>query len=344
MPATHFVPGLPPAELHAPESAERLARLARRCPARVDQVRELCGYAPDPDLALAGVERYVDGAGALPAERDLLEALALLCGASPMMAGLLAREPHLLRRSARSPHLLRPRTEPELRRLLARAARRLAPDDVDGFHRLLRRLRAREVVRISLRDLRRARVKEVTAELSALASACLDAAIRFHDRRLRARHGPPAGLAGREPGAGFCVLAMGKLGGCELNFSSDIDLIYVYDRDGQTTGERPITHFAYFAKLAELVTEAIAKPTEDGFVFRVDLNLRPEGRSGPIVNSLRAAELYYQTFGRTWERNAIVKARPAAGDLAVGDELLRRSSPSSGGAASTSRWSARSRP
>ncbi|HET8732418.1 MAG TPA: bifunctional [glutamate--ammonia ligase]-adenylyl-L-tyrosine phosphorylase/[glutamate--ammonia-ligase] adenylyltransferase, partial [Anaeromyxobacteraceae bacterium] len=262
-----------------------------------------------------------------PAEQDLLEALALLCGSSRMIAGLLAREPRLLRRAARSPHLLRARTEVELRRLLARAARRLDPEDVPGLHRLLRRVRAREVVRIALRDLRRARVREVTAELSALATACLDAAVRFHDRRLRARHGPPAGLEDREAGAGFCVLAMGKLGGGELNFSSDIDLIYVYDRDGQTAGERPVTHFAYHAKLAELVTEAIAKPTEDGFVFRVDLNLRPDGQNGPIVNSVRAAELYYQSFGRSWERNALVKARPAAGDLAVGDELLRQLEP-----------------
>jgi glutamate-ammonia-ligase adenylyltransferase len=117
---------------------------------------------------------------------------------------------------------------------------------------------------------------------------------------------------------------MGKLGARELNFSSDVDLVYVYGPDGETGGERSLSHFAYYAKLAELVTEAIAKPTEDGFVFRVDLNLRPDGQNGPIVNSVHAAELYYQTFGRTWERSALVKARPGAGDLAVGEELLRQ--------------------
>jgi [glutamine synthetase] adenylyltransferase / [glutamine synthetase]-adenylyl-L-tyrosine phosphorylase len=327
MPAIHAIPGLPPAEPRAPESAVRLVRLARACGRRADEVAELCRLTPDPDLALAGVERYLDAAGALPRHRDLLEALTLLCGSSRMLAALLARDPGLLRRAARSPWLLRPRSEPELRRLLARAGRRLAPDDVTGFHRLLRQVRAREVVRISLRDLRRARVKEVTAELSSLACACIDAAIRFHDRRLRARHGPPAGLAEREPGAGFCALAMGKLGARELNFSSDVDLIYVYGVDGQTTGERSTNHFAYYARLAELVTEAIAGKTEDGYVFRVDLNLRPDGRSGPIVNSLRAAELYYQTFGRSWERNALVKARAACGDVAVGEELLKQLEP-----------------
>jgi len=322
-PALPAAPALPPLDPRTPESTERLARLAKRFPDRVDALVALCRLAADPDLALAGVERYVDGAEALPAASDLLEALVQLCGASRMVAQLLAREPALLRRAARSPHLGRERTEPELRRVLARAARSVPADDVAAFHCLLRRFRAREIVRIALRDLRRARVKEITGELSALACACLDAAIRFHDRRLRARHGPPAGLADREPGAGFCALAMGKLGARELNFSSDVDLIYVYDRDGQTTGERAVTHFAYYAKLAEHVTEAIAKPTEDGFVFRVDLNLRPDGQNGPLVNSVRAAELYYQSFGRSWERNALVKARPGAGDLAVGDELLR---------------------
>jgi glutamate-ammonia-ligase adenylyltransferase len=326
MPAPHVIPGLEPTDPTS-DSAERLARLGKRHPDRLEAVVAAARRAPDPDLALAGIERYADAAGAPPAAPDLLDALALLAGSSRMLAALLARDPHLLRAAARSPLLDRPREEQDLRRLLARAARRLAPDDVDGFHRLLRRVRAREIVRISLRDLRRARVKEVTGELSALATACIDAAIRFHDRRLRARHGAPAGLEDREPGAGFCALAMGKLGARELNFSSDVDLIYVYGPDGETTGERPVTHFAYYAKLAEHVTEAIAKPTEDGFVFRVDLNLRPDGQNGPIVNSVRAAELYYQTFGRSWERNALVKARPGAGDLVIGDELLHALDP-----------------
>ncbi|HYG66208.1 MAG TPA: bifunctional [glutamate--ammonia ligase]-adenylyl-L-tyrosine phosphorylase/[glutamate--ammonia-ligase] adenylyltransferase, partial [Anaeromyxobacteraceae bacterium] len=160
------------------------------------------------------------------------------------------------------------------------------------------------------------------AELSALAAATLEAAIRFHARRLAARHGPPAGHEADPPGAGFCAIAMGKLGARELNFSSDVDLLFVYDRDGTTAGERPIANFAWYAKLAELVTESLALPTEDGFVFRVDLDLRPDGQNGPIVNSVHAAELYYGSFGRTWERAALVKARPAAGDRAVGEALL----------------------
>lgn len=316
-----LVPGLTPAPFRGPDAPERVARLAPRLGDRFAEVESLCQLAPDPDLALAGVERYLDAAP-LPGDPDLLHALVLLTGSSRLATKALAREPALLRRVARSPWRDRRRPEEHQTRTVARAVRRLDPEDVAGLHRVLRRFASREFVRVAYRDMRRARVGDVTAELSGIATACLDAAIRFHDRRLRARHGAPAGLEGREPGAGFCALAMGKMGARELNFSSDVDLIYVYAEDGNTAGERPLTHFAYYAKLAELVTESLSRATEDGFVFRVDLNLRPDGRSGPIVNSVRAAELYYQAFGRSWERNALVKARPAAGDLAVGEELL----------------------
>jgi len=190
--ARHAIPSLPPEEPRAPDAAERLGRLRQRLPDRFQELCALCRLSPDPDLALSGVERYLDAAGALPAEPDLLEALTLLCGASRHLAQVLARTPRLLRRAARAPDLLRPRTEAEMRRLLARAAARLAPSDLAGFHRLLRRVRDREVVRIALRDLRRARMAEVTGELSALALATVDAATRFCDRRLRARHGAPA--------------------------------------------------------------------------------------------------------------------------------------------------------
>ncbi|MEY2669318.1 MAG: hypothetical protein RJA59_1956, partial [Pseudomonadota bacterium] len=255
-----LVPGLgvAPAPFRAPDAADRRARLTRRLGARAEEVVTLCRLAPDPDLALSGVERFLDAAE-LPRGRDLIEALVLLTGSSRLATQALARDPGLLRRAARSPWVRRERPEASMRAVLARASRRLDPEDVDGLHRLLRRFAAREVVRIALRDLRRARVDEVTGALSSLATSALHTAIVFHDRRLRARHGPPAGLEDRPLGAGFCAIAMGKLGARELNFSSDVDLIYVYAPDGTTTGERPLTHFAYFAKLAELVTESLSR-------------------------------------------------------------------------------------
>jgi glutamate-ammonia-ligase adenylyltransferase len=302
----------------APQAtAARTSRLLQRFPETAPQLIAGCEASADPELALAGVERYADAVGDLPAEAELRETLVALAAGSRMLVGLLGRHPAALRRLARHPHRHRPRPEGNLGALLRRAARRLPPGDTAALHALLRRVRHREMARIALRDLTGAPVSEVTAELSTLADASLEVAIDFHHRRLAAIHGAP------DPaGSGFCALAMGKLGARELNFSSDIDLIFVYRADGETSGPRPINHFAYYARLAESVVEALGRPTEEGMVFRVDLNLRPDGRSGPIVNSVRATELYYQSFGRTWERSALIRARPAAGERAVGKELL----------------------
>ncbi len=135
--------------------------------------------------------------------------------------------------------------------------------------------------------------------------------------------------------AGFAVIAMGKLGGGELNFSSDVDLMYVYDADGETEGilnsdglgTNRITNHQYFIKLAEKLSAAISEKTEDGFVFRVDLRLRPEGQRGPLAQSLGGYEIYYESWGQTWERSALIKARPVAGDEVVGREFMERIAP-----------------
>ena len=306
-PTVHGIPGLPPDPPSAPESAERLARLAKRVP-DLDALLAQVERAPDPDLALAGVERFLDGAGELPPERDLLEALLLLCGSSRMAARRCWRATRACSAGPPArPGSAAPAPRPPCARLLARAAAAARP----GRRRRLppaapRGSAAREVVRIALRDLRRARVREVTGELSALATACLDAAIRFHDRRLRARHGAAGGARGARARRRLLRPRHGQAGRARAQLLlRHRPHLRLRRATARPPGERPLTHFAYFAKLAELVTEALAKPTEDGFVFRVDLNLRPDGRSGPIVNSVRAAELYYQSFGRTWERNAL---------------------------------------
>src|SRR5262249_44580919 len=123
----------------------------------------------------------------------------------------------------------------------------------------------------------------------------------------------------------FVVLAMGKLGGNELNFCSDIDLCYFYSTDDGQAGR--LTLHEYYSKLSYAVTSALSENTDDGLVFRVDLRLRPEGRGGPICNSITSAERYYETFGRTWERQALLRARPCAGDRRLGFDLLRTLEP-----------------
>src|SRR5690625_1942540 len=116
---------------------------------------------------------------------------------------------------------------------------------------------------------------------------------------------------------------MGKLGGGELNFSSDIDLIFAFREHGETDGENTLTHEAWFRKLAQRLIKVLHERTAEGFVFRVDTRLRPFGESGPLVTTFAAMEEYYQSHGRDWERYALIKARPVAGDVDGGESLLR---------------------
>ncbi|MGB3096749.1 MAG: bifunctional [glutamate--ammonia ligase]-adenylyl-L-tyrosine phosphorylase/[glutamate--ammonia-ligase] adenylyltransferase [Candidatus Deferrimicrobiaceae bacterium] len=198
----------------------------------------------------------------------------------------------------------------------------------------LRRLRLREVLRIATRDLAGfAPLTEVMADLSTLASAALTGAVRFARRQLSARYGAPMieTIGGGRRECGFVVLGMGKLGGNELNFSSDIDLIYLYETERGMTeggeGKEAVTLHEYFIRLGEVITRIISEVTEDGIVFRVDLRLRPDGTKGELANSLRSAEIYYESWGQPWERAAMIKARPLGGDPWVGEGFLKTITP-----------------
>lgn len=195
----------------------------------------------------------------------------------------------------------------------------------------LRLYREKEYLRIGARDvLNLASMKETTLELSDLASSCLDAAYGFCLDKLKKDYGTPiyTDIDGSKKESEFVVIGMGKLGGRELNFSSDIDIIYIYSSDnGETTGKQAISLHAFYVKLSEMVTRLIGSVTEHGIVFRVDLDLRPEGKSGDLANSLRSAEIYYESWGETWERAAMLKARPVAGSLKLGKDFLKMLEP-----------------
>ncbi len=145
------------------------------------------------------------------------------------------------------------------------------------------------------------------------------------DVALELKRGVPRTSQGKP--ARFVALGMGKLGGAELNYSSDIDLIFLYDEDGVTDGPHSITNREFFDRLARDVVRLLTEPTELGIAYRVDLRLRPEGQRGPVVTSLESALHYYDVLGRTWERQAFVKARPVAGDLEFGCEFLKQLEP-----------------
>ena len=180
--------------------------------------------------------------------------------------------------------------------------------DEKRLKKILRQLRQRVILRIIYRDLNGlANLDEVVKTTTNLAEIALNAAVNFHQTWLLATHGMPRSIAG-EP-QDFIVIGMGKLGGSELNVSSDIDLIFAYEQEGETNGNEVISNQDFFTKLAKVVISALDETTEDGFVFRVDMRLRPFGSEGVLVSNLDALEDYYQNNGREWERYAWIKGR-----------------------------------
>ena len=225
---------------------------------------------------------------------------------SPFARQLLLRHPHWLLRLARGRHS-------DL------AATHGLTSDV--FLADLRQYRNARMVEIIWQDRQPGEhYSETVAALSELAETCLQHAYAYGMAMLRQRHGTPRSSDGQE--VPFTVLGMGKLGGRELNLSSDIDLIFCYDEGGETDGPSPLDNSAYFQRLGRWLIQALDQRTADGFCFRVDMRLRPFGDAGPLCISAAAMEQYYQVHGRGWERYAFIKARPVAGDVAFGQSLL----------------------
>ena len=195
-----------------------------------------------------------------------------------------------------------------------------APDD-DSAMRALRRFRRAESTRLVVRDL--LGIDDVPATLAgstALAEACIELALAHLEPALYARHGTP-----RRPDGSIqrlVVIGMGKLGGGELNFSSDIDLVFAYAESGQCEGGRALEFEDFYARLGQRLAQLLGEVTADGFCHRVDLRLRPFGSVGRLALSFAAMEHYYQREGRDWERYAWIKARPVAGDVDGGRRLL----------------------
>ncbi len=192
---------------------------------------------------------------------------------------------------------------------------------------VLRKFRRRELVRIAWRDLvGRATLADTMADLSAFANTCVDAALSvLYDIQCQ-REGVPRSKTGARQH--LVVFALGKLGGRELNFSSDIDLIFAYPEAGQTDHpKRSYSNDVFFVRLCRNVIKALSEITADGQVFRVDMRLRPDGENGPMVTSFDNMVGYYQTHGREWERYAWIKGRAIAGDKTAAESLRKRLRP-----------------
>jgi len=238
--------------------------------------------------------------------------------ASDYVAQSCIRYPEILPQLLASGHLERPYAPGEMDRLLAAELEGVADDRALAI--ALRRFRRREMARIIWRDIMVLAGLDATLEdLSALADACVDRSLRFLYRRLVAELGTPRDAAGTEQS--LVILGMGKLGARELNLSSDIDLLFAYTARGHTDGPRPLTNEQFFTRLAQNLIQVLSAHEVDGFVFRVDVRLRPFGTSGPLTLSFDALEDYYQSQAREWERYAMIKVRVVAGDPEAGEWL-----------------------
>jgi len=300
---------------------------------------------PEPERSAARAERVLAAAQQADAARlarlrserprELARVLRALCATAPFLAATLVREPSLLFALAED-DLSAPRTPEQLGARLDAALSQLP---TAGLGAALRSFKYAELARISVRDatpelVPEERVLEPLRELSALAEVILSRAFARTAAELASEVGPPRwrSASGAELIPRFVVLGLGKLGGEELNYSSDVDLIYVYE--SPPPGAEPLTggpaEYAladYYAQLARRFGKLIAERGPQGFLYRVDLELRPEGAMSPLVPSSDRLLLYYDGYAATWERAAFMKARPVAGDLAFGWNLARQIDP-----------------
>jgi [glutamine synthetase] adenylyltransferase / [glutamine synthetase]-adenylyl-L-tyrosine phosphorylase len=249
-------------------------------------------------------------------EPGLLSDVLDLAAWSPLLAATLEHYPDYVSWLQRERHSPRVRAHEELGESLARFA--LTNSQLDP-HVMLARFRRRELLRTYLHDIRGARtVVETTEELSNLADVILEYALKFSRQELDNRYGAPQRVdeRGRISPAEFCIVAMGKLGSRELNYASDIDLIFLYSDEGTTAsgGARgQVTNREYFVKLGESILRMVGEQRGEGAAYRIDVRLRPHGRVGTLANFLGEAVRYYEEMARDWELQTLIRARAAAG-------------------------------
>jgi len=298
-------------------------------------------HPPLPDELVQAAEQWwtafcqaAENVSVLPSQDpDLIEALKRVWALSDFVARSCQRDPHLLNDLITSGDLERPYPAKEftakLTVLLQPVVDRIAgkavaadADPLEELQRILRRFRKREMIRIAYRDiLAIADLAETITALSAFADACIDQTLTLlYDWQCQVE-GMPHGRDGAPQQ--LVVLGLGKLGARELNFSSDVDLIFAFPQAGQTDkADAPVSNDIFFTKLARRLIKVLGAVTADGYVFRVDLRLRPDGDNGPLVMSFDNMEEYYQSQGREWERYAWIKARVVAGDQTEGQRFV----------------------
>jgi len=282
--------------------------------------------AADPDMALNNLERFLAADGAVEALDHLLQEQA---GALDTLIGILAASQFLSDTLATQPAAaamlgLPLRHTPTRAELVAELQAEVdACFEDSSVLRTIREYRARQLLRIGTNDIFRDRpLEELTADIATVAEAAVEVALATALRGVTRRFGLPVQHDGR-PGQ-MTVLAFGKLGGRELNYSSDIDLMVVFADEGQTQGPSELALEEFYSRVT---TEMLRLLTAAPAAYRVDFRLRPEGQRGPLVRTLASTLAYYDTLSRTWERQALIKVRPIAGDAGLGRRFLEAIEP-----------------
>lgn len=307
-------------------TGEPLVREA--CAEIMETLLECVADSAHPDSALHNFARFVDAASdplrLYQILRDapfLISILAKSFGSSTYFSDILIRNPEYINGFVVNGIIAPPKPREIMDGELCQSLRSV--DSVEQKLDALRRYKRKESLRIGVRDLiGAADLETTTLELSNLAEAALQKCCEIGEHELTSRFGTPQAEQhnGETIGSTFAVIGMGKFGGRELNFSSDIDVMFVYSRDGTTN--QGVENRQYFNKLSEFIINGLSEITGEGYVFRVDARLRPESSAGSIARSIDSYEAYYEGWGEIWERQALIKARPVAGDLQLGRQFI----------------------
>lgn len=296
--------------------------------------RHLITDLPDPASAERFLsqlaEKHAAVAIKLAKNEALLSDVLTLAAFSPLLATTLLQHPDYIWWLGRKRRDSGVRGKDELLESLARFSMTQSQLDPQV---LFARFRRRELLRIYLRDIRRlATIAEITEEISNLADAILESALKLARREMDNRFGSPqeTDTKGRQRPARFCIAALGKLGSRELNYSSDIDLLFIYSNDGSTSGigsRGTVSNREYFIKLAEFTTKLVGQQTGEGAAYRVDLRLRPHGSLGALTMSVADIVRYHRNDARPWERQVLIRSRGCAGDTELFGEFFSEVEP-----------------
>jgi glutamate-ammonia-ligase adenylyltransferase len=305
---------------HAPSSPRRRAALTALAPALLGEIAR----SADPDRALHLLASFIASIGARTSYLHLLlenpgvmRLLVRLFATSEFLSRYFLRHPELLDSLVRADLVRLVRSRDELK---AELFERLAAvgDDFESELDVLRRFRHEEFLRIGVHDIQgELDAVGVSSQLSLLADVCLEAAIAVARRDVCRKLGLPP----QAPTENLAVIAMGKLGGEELAYHSDLDLIFVYDSGDAALWPAGVAPHEVFTRLAQRTLSVLQTPTREGFVYKIDTRLRPSGNKGPLVSSVEAFETYHRTEAALWERQALVKARAAIGPLKLREHL-----------------------